>query len=64
MPNCDQYNYLMLILAQQKCRHYTWSKDDGVIHACSKLYETFMDAREQCNAKFITGLASPDVVKK
>lgn len=58
MPRCDQYNYLMLILAQQECKSYAWSKDQNVVDACSHLYEKFMNAREQCAAQFLTELAA------
>lgn len=64
MAPCDQYNYLMLILAQQECRHYTWSKDEKVVNACSQLYEKFMAAREHCANQFLTGLAAGDAAKK
>lgn len=64
MPQCDQYNYLMLILAQQECKSYTFSKDATLVDACTDLYEKFMNAREQCAAKFITELASDKQIKK
>lgn len=51
-------SYLLLILAQQECRHYTWTSDGKTINACNEIYEQFMKQREQCGQQFIQQLAS------
>lgn len=63
MPHCNQYNYLMLILAQQECKSYTFSKDEALVNACTDLYEKFMTAREECAKTFLTDLAAKNEKK-